>query len=107
MNKKAFGKRIQKVRKSRGLTARMLAEMISIDDTFLRQIEGGRALPSLPVFISICNALEASPDYFLRDSITTNELTKCEELLKMWEDATPMESQLIVDMIMTARKYID
>lgn len=34
MNKKEFGKRIQKVRKSRGLTARMLAEMISIDDTF-------------------------------------------------------------------------
>lgn len=33
MNKKEFGKRIQKVRKSRGLTARMLAEMISIDDT--------------------------------------------------------------------------
>lgn len=28
MNKKEFGKRIQKVRKSRGLTARMLAEMI-------------------------------------------------------------------------------
>ena len=34
MNKKESGKRIQKVRKSRGLTARMLAEMISIDDTF-------------------------------------------------------------------------
>lgn len=30
MNKKEFGKRIQKVRKSRGLTARMLAEMISM-----------------------------------------------------------------------------
>lgn len=36
MNKKEFGKRIQKVRKSRSLTARILAEMISIDDTFLR-----------------------------------------------------------------------
>ena len=33
MKKKEFGKRIQKVRKSCGLTARMLAEMISIDDT--------------------------------------------------------------------------
>lgn len=92
------------MRKSRSLTARILAEMISIDDTFLRQIEGGRALPSLPVFISICNALEASPDYFLRDSITANELTKCEELLKMWEDATPVESQLIVDMDSNSKK---
>lgn len=64
-------------------------------------------MPSLPVFISICNVLEASLDYFLKDSITTNELTKCEELLKMWEDATPVESQLIVDMIVTARKYIN
>jgi len=50
MNKKESGKRIQKVRKSRGLTARMLAEMISIDDTFLRQIEGGRACRSLSAF---------------------------------------------------------
>ena len=53
MNKKESGKRIQKVRKSRGLTARMLAEMISIDYKFLRQIEGGRELTRLPVFIII------------------------------------------------------
>lgn len=50
MDKKLFGMRINKARKDRGLTAEKLAEACNINSTYLRQIEGGKKLPSLPVF---------------------------------------------------------
>ena len=40
-------------RNARHLTAKQLAELCHIDDTFLRQIEGGTKLPSLPVFTDV------------------------------------------------------
>ena len=68
METKGLGKRINMVRKDRGFTADRLSELCSINATYLRQIEGGTKVPSLPVFINICNALKISPDYLLRDA---------------------------------------
>lgn len=63
MEKNGLGKRINAVRKDRGLTADRLSEMCNINATYLRQIEGGVKMPSLSVFIDICKALKISPDY--------------------------------------------
>ena len=41
MREYGLGKRINEVRKDRGMTARRLAEMCHINDVYLRQIEGG------------------------------------------------------------------
>lgn len=67
MEKNGLGKRINAVRKDRGLTADRLSEMCNINATYLRQIEGGVKMPSLSVFIDICKALKISPDYLLQD----------------------------------------
>ena len=69
MEKNGLGKRINAVRKDRGLTADRLSEMCNINATYLRQIEGGVKMPSLPVFIDICKALKISPDYLLQDEL--------------------------------------
>ena len=58
MDEKGLGKRINMARKERGYTADRLSELCSINATYLRQIEGGTKVPSLPVFINICNALK-------------------------------------------------
>lgn len=60
MERKGLGKRINEVRKDRGFTADKLSELCNINATYLRQIEGGVKMPSLPVFIDICNALRIS-----------------------------------------------
>ena len=59
MEGKGLGKRINMVRKDRGFTADRLSELCDINATYLRQIEGGTKVPSLPVFINICNALKS------------------------------------------------
>lgn len=67
MDKKLFGTRINKARKDRGLTAEKLAEACNINSTYLRQIEGGKKLPSLPVFATLCRELRVSPNYTLHE----------------------------------------
>ena len=57
MEKKLLGKRINAARKERGWTGEHLAEVCSINATYLRQIESGAKTPSLQVFVSLCDAL--------------------------------------------------
>ena len=80
LERKGLGKRINEVRTDRGFTADKLSELCNINATYLRQIEGGVKMPSLPVFIDICNALRISPDYLLQDEMGENEISKIKEL---------------------------
>lgn len=58
MDKKLLGKRINMARKERGWTGERLAEACSINATYLRQIEAGSKVPSLPVFVSALSGAE-------------------------------------------------
>ena len=99
MEEKGLGKRINMARKERGYTADRLSELCSINATYLRQIEGGTKVPSLPVFINICNALKISPDYLLRDSLTDNDVSKIRELTELWESTSPNQQEIATAMI--------
>lgn len=99
MERKGLGKRINEVRKDHGLTADRLSEACNINATYLRQIEGGTKMPSLPVFIDICNALKISPDYLLQDVLEENEISKIRELTQLWENASPSQQEIAAAMI--------
>ncbi len=99
MESKGLGRRINMARKDRGLTADRLSELCHINATYLRQIEGGTKIPSLPVFINICNALKISPDYLLQDALTDNEVSKIHELTKLWESSSPRQQEIAAAMI--------
>ena len=102
MEKNGLGKRLNAVRKDKGLTSDKLSEMCNINATYLRQIEGGTKMPSLPVFISICNALKVSPDYLLRDELEENEVTAIREIEALWEKVPPSRQALVLEMIRAA-----
>lgn len=105
MERMGLGKRINTARKDSGFTADKLSELCNINATYLRQIEGGTKIPSLPVFISICNALQISPNYLLQDELVLNEISKIKELEALWESVTPGKQALAISMIETALKY--
>lgn len=88
---KLFGTRINKARKDRGLTAEKLAEACNINSTYLRQIEGGKKLPSLPVFATLCRELRVSPNYILPDLV---EGTEAEKIQKIFSESDPTPSQI-------------
>ena len=83
MEGKRLGKRINIERKDRGFTADRLSELCNINATYLRQIEGGAKVPSLPVFINICNALKISLDYLLWDALGNNDVSEIRELAEL------------------------
>ena len=105
MVKNGLGKRINAVRKDRGLTADRLSEMCNINATYLRQIEGGVKMPSLPVFIDICRALKISPDYLLQDELGGNEITSIREIETLWKEVSPGKQALALAMIKAVLEY--
>ena len=69
MDRKAFGKRVSAARKAGGMTGEVLAERCHINVTYLRQIEGGTKIPSLPMFTKLCRELNVSPNYLLPELV--------------------------------------
>lgn len=99
MEGKGLGRRINMVRKDRGFTSDKLSELCNINATYLRQIEGGAKMPSLPVFIDICNALKISPDYLLQDVLVGNDVSRIRELAELWESTSPSQQEIATAMI--------
>ena len=99
MKETGLGRRINEVRKDRGFTADGLSELCHINATYLRQIEGGVKMPSLSVFIDICNALKISPDYLLQDVLVENEVSKIKELAELWKSTSPSEQEIATAII--------
>lgn len=85
MDKKLLGKKINISRKDKGLTSEKLSELCNINATYLRQIESGAKMPSLPVFISICRELKVSPSYLLADILSDPEIQEMDVLSELWE----------------------
>lgn len=100
-----MGPRIKATRKAQGITGEHLAALCYINATYLRQIEAGRKVPSLPVFICLCNTLHVSPTYLLNDSITQNELSDFAALAALWKSATPQQIELVTAMLSSALLY--
>ena len=103
MDKKLFGARINKARKDRGLTAEKLAEMCNINATYLRQIEGGTKVPSLPEFVTLCQALKVSPNYILPDLVEGTEAEKIQKIF-LEGDPTPSQIEMLEEMVQVILK---
>lgn len=56
--KKVVGKRIQRARRSVGLTQEALAERVDISRVYMGYIEQGRNIPTLDLVITIAKALK-------------------------------------------------
>ena len=55
-----LGKRLRELRKARGFSQELLAELADIHENHVRRIEGGTANPSYLVLVRIARALHVS-----------------------------------------------
>ena len=107
MEKKLLGRKINMARKDKGMTGEKLSEACNINATYLRQIESGAKMPSLPVFISICKELKVSPSYLLSDILNDAEISEMDELQKLWMNATPKQIKMVSSMIRSALENME
>lgn len=68
------GKRVQLLRKARGLTQERLAEELNISVIHLAKIENGKRGCSLDILIDIATFFDASLDYLALGKARENEL---------------------------------
>ena len=102
MGDKLLGRRINAARKDRGITSERLSELCNINDTYMRQIESGAKIPSLPVFVTICKELRVSPSYLLGDVLEGSGATDLDELTELLKNATPSQIRMMTAMIRAA-----
>lgn len=100
IDKEEFGRRLKKVRQEAKLSSEQLAIACNVNPVFIRQIETGARLPSLSVFVKLCNNIPVSPAYLLGNEIKI-EVTdyKWEEFMRIQCDMTPRAQQIVEDVL--------
>ena len=101
MDKKAFGRKLNAIRREQQLSSEKLSELCDINAVFVRQIENATRLPSLPVFLRICNSLRVSPSFFLADSLLWDEEDKITALDKKLRELSPRQFSAVMETINT------
>ncbi len=71
MDVRQIGKRIQQVRKERGLTQEQLSQMVDLSPNYLSNVETGVKTPKLETLIEIINALGCDANTLLADVVDT------------------------------------
>ena len=69
MDKIVFGARLHDARKASGLSSDRVAELCDCAPAFVRAIESGIKLPSVPRLVELCNALEVTPNTLLGNDL--------------------------------------
>ena len=74
----ATGKRIQHLRKAKGMTQEELAIKLNISDRHLRSLERGEYTPSVDLFVEIVEFFNTTLDHLIMGKSTSEQ----EELMK-------------------------
>ena len=75
MDAQKVGRRIQEVRKARGLTQAELSLKVDLSTKYISNIECGFKMPKLNTFVAIANALQCDANLLLSDvlDVTTSQ----------------------------------
>ena len=66
-----FGVKLRVLRKQRGMTQQMLAELLGYTSrSYLSEVEKGRKEPSVPLVLAVADLFSVTTDQLLRDNIT-------------------------------------
>lgn len=76
--KKLLGKKIQKIRKTRGITQEKLAELVELDTSSISHIENGKYYPSAENLEKLLKVLNVTPSelFIMESNAPTKELIK-------------------------------
>lgn len=99
MDFKRLGKQIREVRKEQGLTQEKLAELIGMSTNHISHIESGLTKLSIETLVSICNALNTTPDNLMWDSAHNTQENIKGEIGKLLKSASHDDLLLINKVI--------
>lgn len=100
-DRKEFGKRVKQARHQANISSNQLGNNnCHVEPAFIRQIESGLKLPSIPILVQICNSLQVSPSYLLEKEVQfQNTRINWNELTKQLLQIPPIFRQIIHEIL--------
>lgn len=98
MDKKSFGKRMQKYRELLKYSQESLAEEIGCSTIFVSYMERGVKSPSVDTLIKLANALEVSTDILLGDELHSYTSARLSHLEKILNTLPAQEQEKSLDI---------
>ena len=96
---KLIGKRIQKLRKEKGLTQQQFAEMIDLSTNYVSDVERGTSSIRLSKLVAVMNALECSADEIFADVIKCGYKVKVSRLSEQMEALSEEDREKVYTII--------
>ena len=106
INYAALGERIRKLRKAAGITQAQLGETAQVEPSNISHIERGATKVSLPTLLRIANALHASLDELIYDSLDNNRHISVNALNEALADCSDNELSAIVEMVKSTKRVL-
>ena len=101
-----IGQQIKNKRISKGLTQEQLSECIGVGPSHMSHLESGKTVPSMEVFISLCNALECSADELLCKEISIARPIVDHWLTALVADCDQTEIKIITDTVVALKQTL-
>ena len=107
MNYVEIGEKIRKYRKEKGISQEELAERVGISVTHMSHIETANTKLSLPVFVSVTEALGIKADDLLRAKRAECDANIFEELSELLSECSERDARIILDVAIAAKLSLD
>ncbi len=98
---------MRKYRKALGLSQEELAEKVGISVPHMSHIETGNTKLSLPVLVSLAQALEVRTDDLLYDVQPTNRAASGEEINAIISRCSAQQAELLADIVHAVKIALD
>ncbi len=94
-----LGKRIADLRRQQNMSQTKLAEKANLSNNYLSHIETSRSIPSLETLMSLCDALNVTPNTLLLGADVTEEDYMISDIERKLERCTIAEKQFVHTLI--------
>lgn len=101
-----IGRRIKQKRIEKGFTQERLSELIGVGPSHMSHLESGKTVPSMEVFITLCNVLTCSADELLCREIPTAQPLMANWLTDLVADCDAVETKILSDILTAAKNTL-
>ena len=107
MNYNKIGEKIRKYRKEKGISQEELAEKVGISVTHMSHIETANTKMSLPVLVSMAEALGVKTDDLLSEKTAEIGEATAEELAELLSSCSESHARIILDVAKALKKSLE
>lgn len=106
LNYEQIGNRIKEIRLAKKWTQAKLAEESGVEPSYISHIERGVTKLSLPTLICVANALGATLDEIVYDSLIKSEHISVQAMNAILSDCNPQEIKALTEVIKTVKRVL-